>query len=138
TLGLALVVAAPLIVAWPLALYLLRDPALFSQWLATQDLARFFGMTAGAPPSEPFYYVKNLPWFAWPALPLALWTLWIRARGFNGGLASAGIELPLTLAVVWLVVLSAAAEPRATLMLPVLLPLSLLAAAEVDTLKRGF
>ena len=40
--------------------------------------------------------------------------------------------------VVLLVVLStAAAEPRAILALPLLLPLSLLAAAEVDTLRRG-
>ena len=27
-------------------------------------------------------------WFAWPALPLILWMLWMRGRGFNGGLAS--------------------------------------------------
>ena len=40
---------------------------------------------------EPLYYLKNLPWFAWPALPLALWTLWIRGRGFNGGLGPPGV-----------------------------------------------
>ncbi len=40
---------------------------------------------------------KNLPWFAWPALPLALWTLWLRARGYNGGLAQPGIVLPVTM-----------------------------------------
>ena len=37
---------------------------------------------------DPLFLAKNLPWFAWPALPLALWTLWTRGRGFNGGLAS--------------------------------------------------
>ena len=42
------------------------------------------------------------------------------------------------MALVILVVLSAAAEPRASVVLPILLPLSLLAAAEADTLKRGF
>ena len=40
--------------------------------------------------------------------------------------------------VVTLVVLSAAAEPRASLAMPMLLPLALLGAAEVDTLKRGY
>src|SRR5207248_8613538 len=90
------------------------------------------------PPVEPLYYLKNLPWFAWPALPLALWTLWLRGRGYNGRLSSAGVVLPAAMLAVALVVLSAAAEPRANLALPMLLPMALLAAAEVDTLKRGF
>jgi 4-amino-4-deoxy-L-arabinose transferase-like glycosyltransferase len=136
TLAVAAVVAAPLLLAWPLALYL-RDPAIFGLWQESQSLARFFGLTPGSPPVEPLYYLQNLPWFAWPALPLALWTLWLRARGYRGGLAQAGILLPATMTVVLLAVLSAAAEPRATLALPLLLPLSLLGAAEVDTLKRG-
>ncbi len=137
TLAIALAVAVPLIVAWPLALYL-RDPAAFAQWLRAQDIYRFFGQTADAPPVERFWYAKNLPWYAWPALPLAAWTLWLRRRGDHGGLGTAGIALPVTMGLVQLVVLSAAAaEPRAVLALPLLLPLSLLAAAEVDTLRRG-
>jgi 4-amino-4-deoxy-L-arabinose transferase-like glycosyltransferase len=138
--ALALVVAAaiaiPLVLVWPVALYL-REPALFVQWLEAHAIGKFFGLVEGSPPVEPFYYLENLPWFAWPALPLALWTLWVRGRGFNGSLASPGVELPLTFFCVVLVVLSAAAEPRASLALPMLLPLALLGAAEVDTLKRG-
>jgi 4-amino-4-deoxy-L-arabinose transferase-like glycosyltransferase len=137
TLGIALVVAAPPLLAWPVALYL-RDPGWLAQWLETQDVARYFGMTRGSPPTEPFYYLKNLPWFAWPALPLALWTLRARSRGFGGGLTAAGVGLPLTMTVVVLAQISAAAEPRAMLALPLLLPMSLLAAAEIDTLKRGY
>jgi 4-amino-4-deoxy-L-arabinose transferase-like glycosyltransferase len=133
---LALVVAAPLIAAWPAALYL-RSPALFAQWHEAQDLGRFFGLAAGSAPVEPFYYLKNLLWFAWPALPLAFWTLWVRGRGFNGSLSAPGVALPLTAFAVLLVVLSAAAEPRASFALPLLVPLSLLGAAEVDTLKRA-
>ena len=137
TLALAAVVALPLVVAWPLALYL-RSPELFAQWQEAQSLARFFGLTLLSPPREPLYYLKNLPWFAWPALPLALWTLWIRGRGYNGTLASPGVELPAVAFLVLLVVLSAGAEPRANVALPMLLPLALLGAAEVDTLKRGY
>jgi 4-amino-4-deoxy-L-arabinose transferase-like glycosyltransferase len=136
TLALAVLVAAPLLAAWPWAMYW-RDPAIFALWWDGQSIARFFGAAAGSPPVEPFYYLQNLPWFAWPALPLALWTLWLRARGYNGGLVQPGIILPVTMSIVLLAVLSAAAEPRATLALPLLLPLSLLGAAEVDTLKRG-
>jgi 4-amino-4-deoxy-L-arabinose transferase-like glycosyltransferase len=136
TVGVAVVVALPLLIAWPLALHL-RSPALFEQWYEAQRLARFFGLAPGSPPVEPMYYLKNLPWFAWPALPLAIWTLWLRGRGFNGRLSSAGVVLPVTMLVVTLVVLSASSEPRANLALPMLLPMSLLGAAEVDTLKRG-
>jgi 4-amino-4-deoxy-L-arabinose transferase-like glycosyltransferase len=136
TFGLAIVVALPLLLAWPIALYA-RSPALLAEWAQVHSLARFFGLAPGAPPVEPLYYVKNLPWFAWPALPLAIWTLWLRGRGYNGSLTTAGVALPITMLVVSLVVLSAAPEPRANLALPMLLPLSLLAAAEVDTLKRG-
>ncbi|MDQ6916820.1 MAG: glycosyltransferase family 39 protein [Pseudomonadota bacterium] len=137
TLGIALLVAIPLVLVWPLALYQ-RDPGLLAQWLETQDIARYFGATPHSPPTEPFYYLKNLPWYAWPALPLALWTLRVRWRGYGGGVSDAGVALPLTMSVVVLALLSAAAEPRATLAMPLLLPMSLLAAAEVDTLKRGY
>ncbi|MEP6942949.1 MAG: glycosyltransferase family 39 protein [Betaproteobacteria bacterium] len=137
SLAIALAVAIPLGAAWPLALYL-RDPALLAVWQRAHNIHRFFGQTGDALPVDWLWYVKNLPWFAWPALPLALWTLWVRRRGDNGGLGSAGVALPLTLAIVLVVVLSAAAaEPRAMLALPLLLPLSLLGAAEIDTLKRG-
>ena len=135
-LAIAALIAAPLIAAWPWLLHA-RDPALFAQWLDAESLVRFFGRTPDSTPPDAFYYLKNLPWFAWPALPLALWTLWIRAKGYHDGVATPGVELPATMTVIVLGVLSAAAEPKAIYILPVLVPLSLLAAAEVDTLKRG-
>src|SRR5450432_242055 len=67
TLAIALAVAAPLIVAWPLALYA-RDPGLFAQWQQAQNIYRFFGQTNDAPPVDVLWYLKNLPWYAWPAL----------------------------------------------------------------------
>lgn len=137
TIVTAVAMATPLLVAWPAALYL-RSPALFAQWSDAQSLAQYFGLTANAPPLEPFYYVKNLTWFAWPALPLALWTLWVRARGYNGSLSTPGVQLPGTMLCILIVVLSAAPEPRAIQALPLLVPLALLGAAEVDTLKRGY
>src|SRR5207302_10238123 len=45
---------------------------------------------------------------------------------------------PLTRIVVVVALISAAAEPRATLALPLLLPMSLLAAAEIDAVRRGY
>jgi 4-amino-4-deoxy-L-arabinose transferase-like glycosyltransferase len=136
TLVIALPVALPLILLWPALLYF-RGPALLAEWWDGHNPARFLGLVPGSPPPEPLYYVKNLLWFAWPALPLALWTLWVRGRGFNGRLSHAGVALPVTMLAIALIVLSAGAEPRANLALPLLLPMSLLGAAEVDSLKRG-
>ena len=74
---------------------------------------------------------------ALPALPLALWTLWIRGRGFNGGLRDAGVVLPGVLALVVLVSLSLEREPKLIGVMPLLVPLALVGALEVDSLKRG-
>jgi 4-amino-4-deoxy-L-arabinose transferase-like glycosyltransferase len=129
----ALLVAVPLCAAWPLAL-LARAPEHLRAWWAMQSPSDYFAPLAG----DPLYLLKNLPWFAWPALPLVLWTLWTRGRGFNGGLATPGIQLPGTMALVIAISMVVMAEPRAIVLMPMLVPLSLLGALEIDTLKRGF
>lgn len=132
----ALVVAAALGATWPIALAE-RSPDLYAAWLAANGWRELF---APAAPSgfDPLYVAKNLPWFAWPAVPLALWMLWIRGRGFNGGLADAGVVLPGVLTLVMLVAMSFERDPRLIGVMPLLVPLALLASLEVDSLKRGY
>jgi 4-amino-4-deoxy-L-arabinose transferase-like glycosyltransferase len=137
TIGVALAVALPLAGAWPLALAL-RAPAHLALWWADQSVGDYFAPLAAIAWADPLFVWKNLPWFAWPALPLALWTLWTRGRGFNGGLRTPAVELPGLLTLVIILSLAVAPEPRATLLMPVLVPMCLLAGWEVDTLKRGF
>jgi 4-amino-4-deoxy-L-arabinose transferase-like glycosyltransferase len=84
------------------------------------------------------FLLKNLPWFAWPALPLVIWTVVTRGRGFNGGLATPGVQLPAMAAIVICVCILAMSDPRLVYLMPLLLPLALLGALEIDTLKRGF
>ena len=127
----------PLAAAWPLALAT-RAPAHLDAWWAAQSIGDYFAPLATTTSGDPLYLVKNLPWLAWPALALVLWTLATRGRGFNGGLATPGIVLPGTLAVVTIVCVMAMAEPRAIYAMPLMLPLCLIAALEVDTLPRGF
>jgi len=136
-IGIALAVAVPLCASWPLALAL-RAPAHLDAWWAAQSITDYVGWFAPDAGSDPLYVLKNLPWFAWPALPLVLWTLWTRGRGFNGGLATPGVQVPATLALVIMANVLVMAEPRAINWMPLLLPLCLLAALEVDTLPRGF
>lgn len=136
-LAVAVAVAVPLGAAWPLAL-IARAPEHLVAWWALQTPAEFFAPLARHPAGDPLYIAKNLPWFAFPALPLVLWTLWIRGRGFSGGLARPVVQLSGTLAVVMIVVVAAMAEPRAIVLMPLLLPLALLGALEIDTLRRDF
>ncbi len=135
TFSIAIAIALPLSAAWPIALAQ-RSPDLHAAWTAAENWREYFAPAAGSG-FDPIYVVKNLPWFAWPALPLAFWTLWIRGRGFNGGLRDAGVVLPGVLALVVLVSLSLEREPKLIGVMPLLVPLALVGALEVDSLKRG-
>src|SRR5258708_4801991 len=63
----ALVVALPWALTWPSALYS-RSPELFAQWFWTDNMLRLKGLVSFNDENEYFYYLKALPWFAWPAL----------------------------------------------------------------------
>ena len=136
TVAIAIAIALPLSAAWPIALAQ-RSPDIHAAWTAAENWREYFAPAAGSG-FDPLYIPKNLPWFAWPALPLALWALWIRGRGFNGGLGDAGVVLPGVLALVVLVSLSMSREPKLIGAIPLLVPLALVGALEVDSLKRGF
>ena len=136
TMAIALCVAFVLALPWPLMLDA-RDPALFASWWRNESPAHYIAMLGGEG-AQPMYYLRNLIWFAWPSLPLILWLLWLRARGFNGGMAQPGIIVPGVLALVILGSLLATPEARLANALALLVPLALLAALEVDSLKRGF
>jgi 4-amino-4-deoxy-L-arabinose transferase-like glycosyltransferase len=136
TVAIALCVGFVLSLPWPLALYA-RDPALFAAWWNSEAPAHYIAMLS-VDGAQPLYYLRNLVWFAWPSLPLILWLLWLRLRGFNGGMAQPGIIVPGVLALVILVSLLVTPEARLANALALLVPLALLAALEVDSLKRGF
>lgn len=131
-LMVALAAALPWLLIWP-ALLLQREPALFEAWLTAENLARLFGTRDL--PAGLGYYLRILPWYAFPAWPLALWALWrtLRLRQF----AAPQIMLPLLGFGVTLLLLGAAADTRELYALPMLLPLALLAVPGVDPLRRG-
>jgi 4-amino-4-deoxy-L-arabinose transferase-like glycosyltransferase len=134
--GIALLVVLALAAPWAIALYL-RNPALLDAWLASESLPTHLALF-GDPSLDPLYHARNLLWFAWPALPLIVWTFWTRGRGFNGGLAQPAVQIPMVLAVVIYVNLLLIPEPKLIQALPLLVPCALLAALEIDSLARGF
>jgi 4-amino-4-deoxy-L-arabinose transferase-like glycosyltransferase len=122
---------------WLLALHLYA-PLHLAAWWAAQSLGDFLAPLDPTATSDVSFLAKNLTWFAWPALPLVLWTIFTRARGFNGGFATAGVQLPATLALVIGLAIVAMGDPRLIILMPLLVPLTLLAVPEIQTLPRGF
>jgi 4-amino-4-deoxy-L-arabinose transferase-like glycosyltransferase len=137
TLGVAAVVAAACAAPWLVALYR-ADPSLLDAWLATETLGKHIAAFGDASLMDPLYHARNLVWFAWPALPLIAWTLWTRGRGFNGGLAQPAVQIPGVLALIVYANLLLVPDPKLIQALPLLVPCALVAALDVDSLKRGF
>lgn len=128
TLAIGLGIAALLALPWPLLLLAL-EPARFHGWLNTEltPLRTSFSFSGAG------RFLAMLPWFAFPALPLAGWTLWTRRKT----LAAMPQLLPLGLLLLTFLMLALAYRPReipALLMLP---PLALLATPGALTLRRG-
>lgn len=128
TLAIGLGIATALSLPWP-ALLLTLEPARLHGWLSTEL----------APLKTPFSFaglgrfLSMLPWFAFPALPLAGWTLWTRRQALR---ATPQI-LPLIFLLLTLLMLALAYRPREIPALLLLPPLALLATPGALTLRRG-
>ena len=133
SLCIAALCALPWLAVWPFMLYQ-HSPQLFAEWAWTLNIGRWFDYAHGGQYDEIFYYVKILPWFAWPALPLATWAVW-QAR--SKVLHEFEFQLPLVSFTVMLITLSLVPNIKDIFALPMLLPLTLLAAASLSTLRRG-
>ena len=128
TLLLGLALAVVLATPWPLWLFL-HAPERFAQWWAIE--------CAGEPLTHFVEHSRRLahllPWFAFPALPLAAWTLWLRRRRWR--------ETPHSLPLIFFLI-TAALLPLITLPgeipLLLLLPsLALMATPGALALRRG-
>jgi len=125
--------ALPWLTAWPLLLYQ-YSPRLFADWAWTHNIGHWLDYAKSGPNRESLYYLKNLPWIAWPALPLAAWTLWQSRKRMA---QRDDLHLPLVAFGVMLVTLSLVPHIKEVFALPMLLPITLLATASLSSLKRG-
>ena len=114
--GLAIAAALPWLIVWPLMLHS-HSPGLFRAWVEAETATRV--LRGGG-----FYYIRILPWYAWPVWPLALWSLW---RAFGTSPVKPAIALPLTGLIITLLALTESADKRELYAMPLLLPLALLA-----------
>jgi 4-amino-4-deoxy-L-arabinose transferase-like glycosyltransferase len=113
--------------AW-LALAERSSAAIFETWWRANE-AQF-----AVPRGEALdFWGHVLVWTAFPAWPLAAWTLWeARRRAFDPGM-----KVLIAGSVATFVVALFLADPREVYSMPILVPLSLLAGAGVPSLRRG-
>ncbi|MDR2220250.1 MAG: glycosyl transferase [Methylobacillus sp.] len=125
SLSIGLLFAVPWIAAWLIALSQ-HSPDLFHVWLLSERHA--FSS------SNILYFGQLLLWFSWPALPLAIWSLWHFRKHL---LQRPQFQLSLVFFIVTLILLGLNAEGRDPLALPLLLPLAIMGGAAIDKLWRG-
>lgn len=125
---IALALASVLIAPWFVALSAL-DEQYLNEWLRIE----WEPLTAPFSLSGVGQFMGLLPWFAFPVLPLALWTLWLRRRQWR----EAAVVLPLALWILTSLLLAWVYRPRELPALLLLPSLALLATPGVLALKRG-
>jgi 4-amino-4-deoxy-L-arabinose transferase-like glycosyltransferase len=133
TLAVALLAMLPWLLIWPIALFQ-RSPELFHEWWWSNNLGRYFAHDGPALPVRPGFYLGVLPWFAFPSLPLAVWAIWTGREKLR---SEPALLVPLVMACVVLVLLSAAPDARDLYALPILVPLAVLAVPGLLSLRRG-
>ncbi|HEX6828542.1 MAG TPA: hypothetical protein VF104_06145 [Burkholderiales bacterium] len=133
-LAVALLAAAPWLAAWPAALHQ-HSPALFQNWFDAEVLGMLPGLSQTDALAQAGALGKTLLWAAWPVLPMAAWTLWQgRGQAPAQPAVQIGVALLAGLTLFLAFMPGGGAEGR---VLPLLLPLTLLAAAGLHTLRRG-
>jgi hypothetical protein len=125
----ALVLACGLAAGLVLAgLALLHLNGRLPAWLAEHGPQRLLSLAA---PSRAY---SELAWFAWPLWPLAAWALWHAHRRLA---RAPELYLPLVALLVLAIAALLPAWSRDGALLPLLLPLALLAAFAVNDMGRG-
>jgi 4-amino-4-deoxy-L-arabinose transferase-like glycosyltransferase len=124
-LCLGLVGASLAILLWMLAAWYWQ-PTAFSRWWG--------GSEFGTSQLHYDYFLRTLAWFSWPALPLALWGVWVYRQQL---LIKPKFQLILCFFILAFVALGACADNVESSAYPLLIPLVALASGSVEKLKRG-
>ena len=133
SVALALICALPWLSIWPILLYQ-HSPELFLQWAWQNNIRNWIKFAQAANFSSFIYYFKMLPWFAWPALPIALWGVWEARKKI---LLQRDGQLLLISFFAILLALSLVPYTEDVFALPLLLPIVLLSTKALPTLRRG-
>lgn len=136
SLATAALFAAPWLLIWPIALHA-QNPDAFATWFWVNNFGRYAGTAGLGADTEPWYYTRVLPWFTFPAGPLAVLAVWrsIRARTIRGDSATLLLSV---VTVAMLAVLVTAGTARSLYAMPLLIPLALLASQALNAVPQRF
>jgi 4-amino-4-deoxy-L-arabinose transferase-like glycosyltransferase len=125
-LAVSALIAGVMAALWPFALGS-RSAELFAAWWAATSQPQ------GSVGTNLRYFFGSGSWFAWPAWPLALWTVW----SLRGSWREPRLFVPALCVLLTLAGLGVWGAPQSVTLIPVLAPLVLLAAQSLHTLRRG-
>lgn len=128
-LAAALLVASALLLLWSLSLLLFGDHHPLHWWQAQLAQWHYQAQWWQHLPG----WLELLAWFAWPALPLAILTLWLQRKR----LTQANLFLPLLGCCISLMAVLLSASVRPIHAIPLLVPLILFAANSQTQQRRG-
>lgn len=134
SLAWAALFALPWLLVWPVLLYR-ESPEQFFVWFWVNNFGRYFGFAHLGADTEPWYYVRTLPWFTFPAGPLAIWA--VVGRGPLEGEQRRNVLLLSVIAAAMYLVLATAATARALYAIPLLIPLAILGSLRAQKLPRA-
>ncbi len=123
-LGLAAITLAPWLLLWPALIWHLSPSHLNDWWLTQTQLSQFNYLNV----------IRTLSWFAWPALPIAVWGMW---RFRSSLLFKPKFQLIITFFVISFLMIGLQAKNSEVTMLTLLIPLVSMASGSAETLKRG-
>ncbi|MFO1370952.1 MAG: glycosyltransferase family 39 protein [Candidatus Competibacteraceae bacterium] len=134
-LVIAAAAAAPWLLIWPVALYL-RSPELFATWFWDNNIGRFLGFSVATLGAEhpPGFWWRTYPWFLFPGWLFAM-VMFYRRR--QAALTLPAVQASLLLLVLLLLLLGVSASARANYVLPLLVPVAVIAAGGVERAPRG-
>jgi 4-amino-4-deoxy-L-arabinose transferase-like glycosyltransferase len=123
--GLALLAALPIILGWVFWAYHTEPDLLIAWWGASLNQFQTHHHLA---------VLNTLAWYAWPALPLAIWGIW---RHRNQLLRLYRFQLMLVFFLAVWVFAGFGSDRNEISALGLLIPLTSMAGGSIDTLKRG-
>ena len=133
-LMIALGVASPWLLIWPIALYH-RSYELFMDWFWMNNIGRFVGFSVPILKTEhlPWFWSQTIPWYTFPALPLAMFALWQKR---NTALREPAMQYSIVSFAALMLVLAVSSSGRCIYALPLMIPLAIVASAATTKLPK--
>jgi hypothetical protein len=128
----AILIAIPIAALWGYSLKT-QSSELFQVWWRYYAWGPFGGAQSFAIGHSFGFLPAVLIWFAWPALPLAAWAVYL----FRKELGQPRWQLLISLLLAKALFVMLAIQQSEALVLPLLVPLALLASGGIDELRRG-